>query len=155
MKHLFSKNHQVLHEEAGYLFSTITHQTENVLSKDIIENIIADGGLKGYSKKQDGQLPGNDLHQFGDVKILEQNPEIYLGIEFFKDVEEHIKVVQPVKETIIALEFRIMSLTDCFIQLTKFSMARQEKVLKLDIFRQICHTTISFWVEVADDYFLS
>ncbi|CAJ0913723.1 20909_t:CDS:2, partial [Entrophospora sp. SA101] len=55
--------------------------------------------------------------------ILEQNPEIYLGIEFFKDVEEHIKVVQPVKETIIALEFRIMSLTDCFIQLTKFSMA--------------------------------
>ncbi|CAH1758972.1 2336_t:CDS:2 [Entrophospora sp. SA101] len=91
MKHLFSKNHQVLHEEAGYLFSTITHQTENVLSKDIIENIIADGSLR---------------------------------IEFFKDVEEHIKVVQPVKETIIALEFRIMSLTDCFIQLTKFSMAR-------------------------------
>ncbi|CAJ0851878.1 10050_t:CDS:2, partial [Entrophospora sp. SA101] len=79
--------------------------------------------------------------------ILEKNPEILnnsiknlLGNRFFfQDVEELIKIIEPIKETIISLEFKTASLTDCFIR----------KGLKIDIFRQICHTAINFWIEMG------
>ena len=42
---------------------------------------------------------------------------------FFQDVEELIKIIQPIKEIITSLEFKSTTLTDCFIQLIKLSVA--------------------------------
>jgi hypothetical protein len=52
-----------------------------------------------------------------EVKALLQN------CLFFQNVEELVKVVKPIKDVITSLEFKSTTLTDCFIQLIKLSMA--------------------------------
>jgi hypothetical protein len=58
---------------------------------------------------------------------------------FFQDVEELIKILKPIKEIIIALEFKSTTLTDCFLQLMKLGMALKfYSTIKNLSFRSFC-----------------
>ena len=60
--------------------------------------------------------------------VLENHPETFSNkIKdllhnriFYQDVEELIKIIKPIKEVLIFLEFKTIILSDCFIQLMKF-----------------------------------
>jgi len=58
---------------------------------------------------------------------------------FFQNVEELVKIVKPIKEVITSLEFKTTTLTDCFIQLIKLSVAVKiyQKITNPD-FRTYC-----------------
>ena len=65
------------------------------------------------------------------LKLLEKHPEtlkedikdLLRNRFFFQDVEELVKIIQPIKEVLISLEYKTTTLADCFIQLMKLGVA--------------------------------
>ncbi|CAI2199521.1 13714_t:CDS:1, partial [Funneliformis geosporum] len=63
--------------------------------------------------------------------LLEKHPEtlrdniksLLRNYIFFQDVEKLIKLLKPIKEVIVSLEYKLTSLADCFIQLMKLGIA--------------------------------
>ncbi|CAI2201387.1 403_t:CDS:1, partial [Funneliformis geosporum] len=63
--------------------------------------------------------------------LLEKHPEtlrddiksLLRNHIFFQDVEELIKLLKPIKEVIVSLEYKSTSLANYFIQLTKLRIA--------------------------------
>ena len=62
--------------------------------------------------------------------VLENHPEtlnneikdLLRNQIFYQDVEKLIKIIKPIKEVLISLEFKITTLSDCFIQLMKLGI---------------------------------
>ncbi|CAB5368067.1 unnamed protein product [Rhizophagus irregularis] len=108
-----------------------------LLSEDIKNNLIEGGGLKGYCKTHWSTAFDcltsilrckRSLHN-----ILETQPDT-LSSEvkdllrnriFFQNVEELIKIIKPIKEVLTSLEYKMTTLSDCFIQLMKLGIMIQ------------------------------
>jgi hypothetical protein len=68
-----------------------------------------------------------------DIKTLLKNRI------FFQDVEELIKLLKPIKEVIVSLEYKSTSLSDCFIQLMKLGIAfKSYPTITNILFRSYC-----------------
>jgi len=121
-----------------------------LLSEDIKDNLIEGGGLKGYCKTRWSTAFDyltsilrceRSLHN-----ILETQPDT-LSSEikdllrnriFFQDVEELIKIIKPIKEVLTSLEYKTITLSDCFIQLMKLGIMIQIPNVLNQEFRSYC-----------------
>ena len=121
-----------------------------VLSEDIKKNLVEGGGLKGYCKTRwttAFDCLASILRCEGSLhNVLENHPEtlsneikdLLRNRIFYQDVEELIKIIRPIKEVLISLEFKTTTLSDCFIQLMKLGIMIKIPNLLNSEFRSYC-----------------
>ena len=128
-----------------------SYKSGALLSEEIKNNFIEGGGLKGYCVTrwttsfeclQSILRCEKALHN-----VFEKNPdtlstevkEIIRNRIFFQDVEELIKVIQPIKDVLTSLEYKSTTLCDCFIQLVKLAIIiKSPSMLTNTEFRSFC-----------------
>ena len=128
-----------------------SYKSGALLSEEIKNNFIKGGGLKGYCVTrwttsfeclQSILRCERALHN-----VFKKNPntlstevkEIIRNRIFFQDVEELIKVIQPIKDVLTSLEYKSTTLCDCFIQLVKLAIIiKSPSMLTNTEFRSFC-----------------
>lgn len=121
-----------------------------LLTKDIKDNLIEGGGLRGYCKTRWSTAFDcltsilrceRSLHNILETRSDTLSSEIKDLLQnriFFQDIEELIKIIKPIKEVLTSLEYRTTTLSDCFVQLMKLGiMIRISNVLNPE-FRSYC-----------------